>query len=85
LICRPIPADAALDPVDVETWLTTAHARAASRGIVGADVTPFILDNLRQLSNGQTVIANRALAQANANLAATIAVAIASAAAKRRL
>ena len=85
LLCQPISSDAALDHTLVQEWLKTAHARATRRGVSGGELTPFILDNLRQLSDGRTVDANRALAHANAALAGTIAVAIANHSAKEQL
>ena len=67
----PLPGDA------VEAWTARALARAADAGVTGAATTPFLLAELARLSDGATLAANRALAVANARLAADLAVALA--------
>jgi pseudouridine-5'-phosphate glycosidase len=52
-------------------------AEATERGIVGQDVTPFVLAALHDRSGGETRRVNRDLIVANAGLAAEIAVAYA--------
>lgn len=70
----PVP----IDPAALERWTAQAHAVAASRGITGAAVTPFVLAELARASGGRTVAANRALVLANAALAARAATALAA-------
>jgi pseudouridine-5'-phosphate glycosidase len=76
LICNPIPEDAALDPQDVEAWITQALALAARQDITGKALTPFLLSSLLTLSQGRTLAANRALVLHNAAVAAQLAVAL---------
>jgi pseudouridylate synthase len=72
------PADDALDPALLDGWLAEAAADAARSGVRGRDVTPFLLGRLAELSKGATVDVNLRLLEANARLAAEIAVALAA-------
>ena len=54
-----------------------ALVSAANEGITGAAVTPYVLDKVRKLTDGESLEANVALIQHNALLAARIAVAYA--------
>jgi pseudouridine-5'-phosphate glycosidase len=53
-----------------------ALADATRQGIRGRDVTPFLLDRLRVLTEGATVFSNRALLVNNARLAGRLAAAL---------
>lgn len=53
-----------------------ALADATRQGIRGRDVTPFLLERLRALTDGASVFSNRALLVNNARLAARLAVAL---------
>jgi pseudouridine-5'-phosphate glycosidase len=70
------PADESLD--DVEPLIEAALALAREQGVVGQQVTPFVLSYLHRESGGRTLAANRELIAANAALAAEVAVAYAS-------
>jgi pseudouridine-5'-phosphate glycosidase len=61
--------------VDVEPLVEEALAAAASQGVRGQDVTPFVLAFLHERSGGRTLEVNRELIVANAALAAQVAVA----------
>jgi pseudouridine-5'-phosphate glycosidase len=76
LIANPPPEAAALDPVEVEALIARALADAASAGVGGKRLTPFLLDRLNELSGGRTLEANVALIEANAALGAELATAI---------
>ncbi len=78
LIANPPPDDDALDRDALEAWLTEAERRAADEEIVGKAVTPYLLRQLFDLSGGRTLAANIALIEANAALAAEIAVELAA-------
>jgi pseudouridine-5'-phosphate glycosidase len=75
LVCNPIPTEAALDPAYVDEIIAASLAQAARDGVRGKALTPYLLADLERKSGGATVRANRALAVANAKLAAEIAVA----------
>ncbi|MDX6506616.1 MAG: pseudouridylate synthase [Gaiellaceae bacterium] len=63
------------DGVDVEPLVEEALAAAATQGIYGQGVTPFVLSFLHERSDGRTLEVNRELIVANAALAARVAVA----------
>ena len=67
------PPDESLD--DAEPLIERALAEAASRGVHGQAVTPFVLSYLHRESGGRTLAANRDLIVANARLAGEIAAA----------
>ncbi len=55
------------------TAIDRALLAAAQAGITGKAVTPFLLDQVRQATDGRSLTANKALIVANAHLAAAIA------------
>jgi len=78
IICNPPPADYALDATELEGFVNEALADADSRGVVGAEVTPFVLAELARLSDGRSRDCNRALVLDNARVAAEMAVSLAA-------
>jgi pseudouridine-5'-phosphate glycosidase len=77
LVGNPIPEVDELPRAAYEQALEGALAEAAERGLRGREVTPFLLDRLRELSGGATVKANLALLRNNARVAAELALALA--------
>jgi pseudouridine-5'-phosphate glycosidase len=77
LIANPIPPDAALDRVTIESAIDDASVDAASRGVRGKALTPYLLAHLARITAGASVRANRALALNNARVGAGIAAALA--------
>ena len=65
------PPDEPLE--DIEPLIEEALAAAASEGVSGQAVTPFVLSYLHRESGGRTQEANRALIAQNARLAGEIA------------
>ena len=84
LLANPVPAEAALPLEEVQRAIRAAVARAAARGVRGADLTPYLLAALHDLTGGRSVAANTALLRSNARLAAHVAVAFARATARPR-
>lgn len=76
LVANPPPVDAAISSSEMDILIDQALLEAEKQGIKGADVTPFILGKINQLSSGTSLQANLALLLSNARLAAQIAVAI---------
>jgi pseudouridine-5'-phosphate glycosidase len=74
LVANPIPEAAALDAAVIGAAIDDALARAAATGVRGKALTPFLLADLARTTGGAATAANRALALANATLAARIAV-----------
>jgi pseudouridylate synthase len=77
LLTVPIPDDAALDAAELDVVLDEALRACEREGVVGAAVTPFVLGRVAAATEGRSVPANLALAENNAVVAATIAVALA--------
>ncbi len=77
LVGNPIPAEHELPRALSEPAIEAALAEAKAQGIAGRDVTPFLLDRLRVITDGRSLAANVALLRANAQLAARLARAIA--------
>jgi pseudouridine-5'-phosphate glycosidase len=77
LVVQPPPAAAALDAGLVEEAVSTALTAAATAGVSGAALTPFLLAEVERATGGRSLAANLALLEANAALAAEIAVALA--------
>ncbi|MDQ6694796.1 MAG: pseudouridine-5'-phosphate glycosidase [Chloroflexota bacterium] len=76
LLCVPIPEEAALTGVEVESAIQGALAEAASQGISGRAVTPFLLGALAQVTEGRSLQANSALLLNNARVGAQVSKAI---------
>ncbi len=71
------PIDDPLDPELHDRVLTDGLAAAASQGVRGKDVTPFLLDWFHRETAGASLEANVRLVLSNARLAAQIARAVA--------
>jgi pseudouridine-5'-phosphate glycosidase len=73
VVANPIPEEDEMPRELYETTLTKALADASDRGIVGRDVTPFLLERMRELTSGESVAVNLALLRHNARVAAALA------------
>ncbi|MCC7410429.1 MAG: pseudouridine-5'-phosphate glycosidase [Gammaproteobacteria bacterium] len=78
LVCVPPPPDSALGHVELEGWIAGALAAAASDGVSGKAVTPYLLDWIVKRSQGRALTANVALYAQNAGIAGELAVALAA-------
>lgn len=78
LVVQPPPAVHALPADLVESATGAALEAARAAGIRGAAVTPYLLADIQQRTNGRSVQANLALLENNARLAGEIAVALQS-------
>ncbi len=77
LITNPVPERDALDQQIHDEALAEALAQVAAQGIMGAAVTPFVLEQIARVSEGQSVPANVALVENNAALGARLGAEIA--------
>lgn len=75
VIARPVSASDELDLELHDRVLATGMAEANKQGVVGKDVTPFLLDWFHTQTNNQSLEVNVILINANAKLAGQIAVA----------
>lgn len=73
LLANPIPVEHALPSAMVEKSIDKALAEAASRGISGSRLTPFLLAFLEQETGGRSLAANIALVHNNVEVACDIA------------
>ncbi len=73
LVVVPPPAEEALDPVVAEEAVAQALAEAEERRVHGWELTPFVLDQLVEITAGASLRANLALLRRNAHVAAQIA------------
>jgi len=74
LVCNPVPAEYAMDNLEVDALVEKARAEAMKAGVKGAAITPYILGALNRLSYGKTSEVNMALALNNGKVAAQLAV-----------
>jgi len=73
LVTVPVPENAEIKPAEVEPLLVDGLREAKQRGIKGKEITPFLLAQMSEKSNGRTLAANVALLENNARVAAEIA------------
>ena len=77
LVCQPPPEAHALPTAAVQGPIDRALAHAASEGVRGKALTPFLLARVLEATGGDSLAANQALMTANASLAGRIAIALA--------
>ncbi|HEY0386849.1 MAG TPA: pseudouridine-5'-phosphate glycosidase [Gaiellales bacterium] len=75
IVAQPVAEEAALRADEIRPAIERALADAAAHGVRGADVTPFVLGRVHELTNGRSLEANVRLVEDNAALAAEIAAA----------
>lgn len=78
LVAQPVPEEDQLDPAELETVLEKAWAAADEAGATGQANTPFLLDYIRQATEGRSLDANVALYLNNIALASKVAASIAA-------
>jgi pseudouridine-5'-phosphate glycosidase len=78
LVVQPPPGEHALDAAVVDRAVADALAGLAAAGVTGPGVTPYLLAAVERATEGRSLRANLALLEANARLAAGIAVALAA-------
>jgi pseudouridylate synthase len=78
LVTVPIPAEAEIPAAEIEPVIAQAVDEAAERKLRSAEVTPFLLTRIAELTGTRSLQANLALLKNNARVAAQIAVALAA-------
>jgi len=73
VVANPVPAEAEMPVEEYETALNAALAQMDREGVRGREVTPFLLEMMRRLTEGASVFSNRALLVGNAQTAAALA------------
>lgn len=77
LVAAPVPEGDAIGIVELEVAVDQALTEAAEQGVIGPATTPVILGALADATDGASVPTNLALAENNAAVAGSIAVALA--------
>ncbi|MBE5815240.1 MAG: pseudouridine-5'-phosphate glycosidase [Clostridiales bacterium] len=73
LVTNPIPEEYAMDEAEMTAQIDKAIAAANEQGIKGKEITPFLLDKIKTLTEGRSLAANIKLVLNNARLGAAIA------------
>lgn len=73
IIGNPIPEEYSMNPVTMNAAIEIALKQADECGVKGKEVTPFLLDKIKELTIGESLTANIALIKNNALLGAKIA------------
>ncbi len=76
VVANPIPQEHSLDYHEIEATIQEAVLAAQAQGIVGKEITPFLLEKVSELTAGASLKSNIELIYNNAELAAQIAVAL---------
>ena len=75
LVAQPIPEDFAMDKMRIDTVIDRAIHEASERNISGKEITPFLLSEIANLTDGESLASNIALVENNVRLGAKIAAA----------
>ncbi len=76
VIANPIPEADALSKEEIDGIIEQALREATQQGVTGKRVTPFLLDRIKQLTDGRSLTANIALVKHNAQVGAQLAAAL---------
>ena len=74
IVGTPIPEEHQMPRGEIDEAINTALQNAEKKGIKGKEITPYLLDSIKEITSGRSLKANMALVYNNAKLAADIAV-----------
>ena len=77
VLANPIPEADALEAAFIDKVITEALAEADTKGVSGKAITPFLLKNIVERTQGKSLVANIALVKNNAKVGAQLAKALA--------
>jgi pseudouridylate synthase len=77
VVGNPVPSEHEMPAALYEQALEGALADARASGVAGRDVTPYLLERMRERTRGESVRVNRELLLHNARVASELAVALA--------
>ncbi len=77
LIANPVPEEFDIPLEIMDRHITKALKEAQAKGIDGKELTPFLLGRIVELTKGESLVTNRALALNNVKLGAEIAASLA--------
>ena len=75
IIGNPIPEEYSMPKEEIEAAINEALSKASAHNITGKEITPYLLDTIKNITGGRSLKANMHLVKDNAHLAAEIAVA----------
>ncbi len=78
VVANPIPEKDSLSKTYIDNIISAALALAEKKGITGKAITPFLLSEIKDRTDGKSLEANLALVYNNAKVAALIAAAYAN-------
>ncbi len=76
VVANPVPSEHAMPKAEIDAMTEQALREADAQGISGKAVTPFLLERIKQLTEGRSLDTNIALVKNNALLGAALAVAL---------
>ena len=74
LVANPIPEEYSMDEAYINAAIDQALKEADEKGIVGKEITPFLLGKIKDITDGKSLAANIALVKNNAKVGAQLAV-----------
>lgn len=74
ILANPIPEAFALDENEMQTHIDVALEKAKKLGIKGKETTPFLLSEIKAITEGKSLEANKELVFNNAKLGAKVAI-----------
>jgi len=73
LFCNPIPEEFEIPAKDINKAISKAVEKARNKGVFGKDQTPYILNEIKEITEGASLPANIALVLSNARMGAQVA------------
>ena len=77
VVANPVPTEHAMQKAEIDAMTEQALREADAQGISGKAVTPFLLERIKQLTEGRSLSTNIALVKNNAVLGAALSSALA--------
>ena len=77
-VANPVPESDEMTRADIDGVIDRALADADAAGVVGKDITPYLLGRIVELSDGRSLRTNIALVEHNARVGTQVAVALAA-------
>ena len=77
VVANPVPSEHAMPKAEIDAMTEQALREADAQGISGKAVTPFLLERIKQLTEGRSLSTNIALVKNNAVLGAALSSALA--------
>lgn len=77
VVANPVPSEHAMPKAEIDAMTEQALREADAQGVSGKAVTPFLLERIKQLTEGRSLSTNIALVKNNAVLGAALSSALA--------